>query len=184
MPVISRIRIVAVVATAVGLLPLVAARADYIRDEITINMRAGPDVRENRVRYLHSGDQVTKLEEDELWVRVRTTHTERNVGWIEKRFLTKEEPPSLVLPRVQARLDQAQARVEELENRLNEHTEAIAEVESLRARNAELETANLQLAGSARWKSMGIGALIALCGLIVGIMWPRGSARGGRKIKL
>ena len=46
------------------------------------------------------------------------------------------------------------------------------------------QTENLQLAGSARWKSMGIGALIALGGLIAGILWPRGGARGGRKIKL
>jgi hypothetical protein len=184
MPVISRIWIVALVVLAVGLIPPVDARADFVRDEITINMRAGPDVRENRVRYLRSGDRLTTLEENELWARVRTGHAERNVGWVEKRFLTKQEPPSLVLPRVQTRLEQAQARVSELESKLGEQIDSIAEVETLRARNAELETTNLQLAGSARWKSMGIGALIALCGLIVGIMWPSGSARGGRKIKL
>jgi SH3-like domain-containing protein len=184
MLVISRIQLAAGLATALGLLLPVDAPADYVRDGITINMRAGPDVRENRVRYLRSGDVVTKLEEQDLWVRIRTAHGERNIGWVEKRFLTKQEPPSLALPRVQTRLEQAQARVEELESRLGEQTAAIEEVETLRARNEELETSNLQLAGSARWKSMGIGALIALGGLLVGMMWPRGGTRGGRKIKL
>lgn len=156
-------------------------RADYIRDEIRINMRTGPGQEFRILRVLKSGDAVTAIARDHDWVNVRTPDGEE--GWVPEGYITQELPPSVALPRAESRLGQSRSRIEDLESRLAEHDEAVEELEALRAENAQLKSENVDLVDATRWKSMGMGALIALGGLAVGAMWPRGGSRG-RRIKL
>ena len=158
------------------------AQTVYVRDELRINMRTGPGDRFRILRVLVSGDEVTHLAENDGWINVRTEDGKE--GWVPAGYVSAAEPASLLLPRVRAQLARAQARVLEVETKLGAQTETANEIDDLRARNTELQTQNDQLLGSARWKSLGIGALIALGGLIVGAMWPRGGAARTRRIKL
>lgn len=169
-------------ALVLALAPAASAQTQYVRDEIRVNMRTGPGNQFRILKVLVSGDAVTKLAENDNWVNVRTPDGEE--GWVPIGYVLSKVPSSVTLPRVEAKLAQAQSRVEELETQMGGQSEAIAELETLRARNLELETANDQLVGSARWRSMGIGALIAFAGLIVGVMWPRGGTGSRRRIKL
>ena len=153
-----------------------------MRDTIRVNMRTGPGNQFRILKVLGSGDPVSKLAENDSWVNVRTPEGEE--GWVPIGYVTPRVPASVSLPRVEAKFAQSQARVEELESKLGGQVDAITELETLRARNLTLEEENDALVGSARWRSMGIGALIAFGGLLVGAMWPRGGAAGRRRIKL
>jgi len=161
-----------------------AAHADYVRDGLRINLRSQPGQRYRIVRTLASGDKVAKLAEVEDWIQVRLNDDERTTGWVPKGYLSKTAPASVSLPRVQIRLDQAQSRVTDLEAKLGAQTAEIEELGALRSENAVLKTENLRLSASERWRSLGMGALIALGGLLVGVLWPRGSSRSAHRIKL
>jgi len=177
-------RILALIALApfLALAVPAAAQTQYVRDELRVNMRTGPGNQYRITRVLVSGDAVTHLAENDGWVQIRAADGEE--GWVPSGYVGAATPASVSLPRAEAKLAQAQARVEELEGRLGSQTDAITELETLRARNLELETENIQLVGSARWKSLGIGALIAAAGVALGAMWPRGGASRARRIKL
>lgn len=175
-------RVVILAAFVLALAPMASAQTHYVRDEIRVNMRTGPGNQFRILKVLVSGNPVTKLAENDKWVNVRTPDGEE--GWVPVGYVMPKVPASVTLPRVEAKLAQTQSRIEELEGLLGGQTDAITELETLRARNLELETANDQLVGSARWRSMGMGALIALGGLIVGVLWPRGGAASRRRIKL
>ncbi len=164
-----------------ALVPSVPASADYVRDELHINMRTGPGNQYRILRVLVSGEQVSRLGENDGWVNVRSADGQE--GWVPDGYVIPNAPASVALPRVEAKLTQTQAKIEELQAKLATQIEAITELDDLRARNEQLETENMQLVGSAFWKTLGMGALIALGGLIVGAMWPRGGGRS-KRIKL
>ena len=162
--------------------PAVARAAEFVRDEIRINMRTGPGSQFRILKVLVSGDSVTRLAENDSWVNVKTADGES--GWVPAGYLTPEPPASVTLPRVEARLVQAQARIETLQEQLSTQAEAVAELDTLRSRNLELENENIALGGSEGWKTLGMGALIALVGLGVGASWRGGGAARTRRIKL
>lgn len=169
-------------ALLLSLAPASQAQTDYVRDQIRINMRTGPGNQYRILRVLVSGDEVTKLRETEDWANVRTPDGVE--GWVPAGYVSDEVPPSVRLPRLEARLEQSRARVEELESELETHRAAADELEGLRSRNRELEEHNTTLTRAAMWRNMATGALIALGGLIVGILWPRDRAARTRRIKL
>jgi hypothetical protein len=164
------------------LAPALAAAADYVRDEIRINMRTGAGNQFRIVKVLTSGDAVTRISESDGWINVKTPAGEE--GWVPVGYLTAEAPASVTLPRVEARLAQAQAQIETLQQKLSTQAEAVAELDTLRSRNLELENENIALGGSDRWKTLGMGALIVLVGLGIGASWRSGGASRTRRIKL
>lgn len=153
----------------------------YIRDEIRVNMRAGPGLEFRILRVLTSGDLVRRLAERDDWVQVSVPGGPE--GWIESGYLTTEVPASIVVPELRDQLTHAEARVRELERKLGTQTAAIHEIEDLRARNERLEASNADLAFSSGWKDMATGAAIVVVGMVIGLLAPRGT-RPGRKIKL
>ena len=169
--------LIATAAMAAG-----AQERAYIRDEIRVNMRAGPGLQFRILRVLTSGDLVQTVAERDDWLQVRLPGGPS--GWIEAGYVTTDTPPSITLPQVQDRLTHAEARVRELEKKLAAQSGAVAELEELRARNEGLEARNADLAFSSGWKDMAAGASIILVGLVIGLLLPRGSERVGRKIKL
>lgn len=163
--------------------PLAApARADYVRDEIRINMRSGPGTQYRIIKVLKSGDVVERIGRNGDWVNVDTPDGDR--GWVPEGYLTTSLPPSLRVPELEAKLARAERLVEELRAQLGDQSNAVEEVAALRARNAELEQRNQVLVASALWKSLGMGALIALGGLVIGVLIPRGRPPRTRRIKL
>jgi SH3 domain protein len=153
----------------------------YIRDEIRVNMRAGPGLQYRILRVLRSGELVDQLDEREDWVQVRISPAGPD-GWIESGYVTPDAPPSVTLPQVQDQLTHAEARVVELEKKLAVQTNAMGELEQLRARNEALEAKNADLSFASGWKDMATGASIIVVGMVIGLL-ARGASRD-RKIKL
>lgn len=156
--------------------------ADWVRDEIRINMRTGPGVQFRILRSLGSGDVVEPLGAQSDWVRVRTEDGEE--GWVPGGYLVQEKPPSLRLPLVEAQLRRAEAQLEELRGELEAKTVAVTELDGLRSQVEKLETDNIRLVGSARWKMLLTGAGIVLVGMLLGVILPRGGSQRARRIKL
>jgi uncharacterized protein YgiM (DUF1202 family) len=155
-----------------------AVRADYVRDEVYVHLRAGPGLEYKILKVLKSGDSVTRLSETDEWVQAQTA--EGQSGWLPTGYLSAEPPPSIALPQVQAQLAQAQGRIEELDGKLASQGQAISELEALRQRNAELEHENARLSVASGWKSMATGAGIILLGALIGLLIPRGGMSRGR----
>ncbi len=164
--------------------PALPASAAYVRDGIRINLRSQAGSQYRIIHTLASGDRVSKLSEVDDWIQVRVDNGERLVGWVPKGYLTQEVPASLRLPQIQTQFASARSRIEALEQKVDAQAEAVLELEMLRTETATLRTENLQLSGAERWRSLGMGALIAFVGILVGVVWPRGGTRGARRIKL
>ncbi len=179
---VRSLTIVSALLIAGAALSVAAQERAYIRDEIRVNMRAGPGLQFRILRVLTSGEVVRRVAERDDWVQVAIPGGPD--GWIESGYVTAQVPPSVVLPQVQDQLTHAEARVRELERKLGGQTVAIAELEKLRARNEGLEATNADLEFSSGWQDMAAGAAIVLVGMVIGLLGARGTARGGRKIKL
>jgi SH3 domain protein len=156
------------------------AQTEYVRDEIRINLRGGPGDRFQVVRVLVSGDPVTRLDGRGGWVKVRTR--EGSEGWLPDSYLAQDLPASIALPRLEAKLAQAKARVDQLERELEGRAGAAEETEALLERNAALELQTKD--GATRWRTMSVGAAIALAGLVIGALLPRSGGGRSRRIKL
>ena len=160
-------------------LPVQAARR-YVRDEIRINMRAGPGNQSKILKVLTSGEAVNRLGEVEGWVNVSLNGGEQ--GWVPGGYLVPEAPASVAVPRMQAEIEKANAQIGELEARLAEQAKSIEEVETLRSENQRLESENITLSNSSWARAIGTGGLIAFIGILVGAAWPRGGK--SRRLKL
>lgn len=180
-----RVRSLAIISTlliAGTALSAAAQERAYIRDEIRVNMRAGPGLEFRILRVLTSGEVVRRVAERDDWVQVAIPGGPD--GWIESGYVSTQVPPSVVLPQVQDQLTHAEARVRELERKLTSQSDSITELEQLRARNEGLEATNADLEFSSGWQDMAAGAGIMLVGMVIGLLGARGTSRGGRKIKL
>jgi SH3 domain protein len=157
------------------------ALAEYVKDEVRINMRTGPGLQFRITHVLKSGDRVRIVSRRDDWTQVAAGGEE---GWIPAGYLTVKEPAAVAVPALEAKLVEAQEQISTLEARLAEQAEAIGEIESLRTRNAELESSNAELAAGSRWRVLLAGAAIVLIGMLVGALGPRLAAGRQRRIKL
>jgi SH3 domain protein len=164
-----------------ALAPL-AARADYVRDEVFVHLRAGPGLEYKILKLLKSGDAVTKLSETDDWIQTQTG--EGQTGWIPSGYLSAEPPPSVALPKVKEQLAQAETRIDELETKVASQGQALDELDSLRQRSSELESENARLSVSSTWKNMATGVAILLLGALIGLVIPRGGVSSRTRLKL
>ena len=134
---------------ALCVVPL-AASADYIRDEVRVNMRTGPSSEHRILRVLVSGSQVARLGQEDGWVLIRTPDGKE--GWVPTPYVTRQAPPSVILPRAQTELTDARAQIEKLSNQLTHQASDVQELSQLRARTPLLEVANRTLGPSDEWK--------------------------------
>ena len=162
-------------------LPGPDASADWVRDEIRINLRAGPGNQYKILKVLASGERVTKLAEVENWIQVRTADQD---GWVPAGYLTDETPAAVLLPEVQEKLESATQRVASLDAQLSRQTEAIEELESLRSQNEILTAENTRLRWSSAWKNLAVGGAIVLAGIVIGLVIPRGGSGSRTRLKL
>jgi len=172
------------VPTLVGLLlglGAASANAEYVRDEVRVNMRVKPGNEYRITRVLKSGDRVVKVKKGE-WVQVRTL--EGSEGWVPKGYVVDERPASVVLPELTAKLSEAELSIADLEAKLVEQEAALTELGELRESRSSLETENRRLSGASMWRSLATGAGIVLVGLVIGVFIPRNTPSRGRRIKL
>jgi SH3 domain protein len=158
------------------------ASADFVRDELRINMRAGPGLQYRIVKVLSSGEEVARVGARDDWVEVRAG--DGSQGWVPAGYLSKEAPPSVTLPKVESRLERAQARVRELEEKLASQQEALTELHAAKSRAEELEVKNIRLSGSTRWKELAAGGGIVLVGMLLGSFLAKANKPRSRRVKL
>lgn len=172
-----------VAATTAGVLAAASSTgAEFVRDEIRINVRTGPGLEFRIVGVLTSGDKVRVLNRGEEWVQVR--NGSKKEGWIPEGYLTRDPPPSRAVPILEAKLVKAQERIQELDAKIAAQSEDVLELDTLRTRNAELEGENMELSLSSRWRMLLAGGSIVLVGMLIGAVLPRGGTARQRRIKL
>jgi SH3 domain protein len=158
-----------------------AAAQEYVREQTHINLRTGPGLEYRILKDLPTGTAVTRLEQQNGWLRVRTS--EGMEGWVPSGYLSRDMPASASLPVVQAKLSEAETRIQELEQRLSTQTEAIAELDALRLRTTTLEKENARLGASSGWRWMATGAAILGLGALIGVALPRGGVGARNRLK-
>jgi SH3 domain protein len=123
-----------------GLLPL-TAQALYVTDEFEITLRSGPSTRNQVLKMVGSGTQLTPLgEESEGWIKVRMGNGTQ--GWVLKRYLSNEPIHRIRLERTQRQLEGLREKTTGLEQTLQtlraERGNLGGEVEQLSSQNAAL----------------------------------------------
>ena len=174
-------------AAALFALPATAAaERAWVKDEVRLNLRIGPETKYRILGGLKTGDSVEIMARGDGWTQVRFGDRE---GWIPAGFLQPEPPAGVQLERHLAETAELRERFSTLST----------EVEELRSRNGELSSVeetqseeidrltreNLELRAGARWPHWIAGASIFLAGSLIGIIvhWST-SRRTVRRIRL
>ncbi len=144
--------------------------ADWVRDEVRLNLRTAPGSDRKIIATVATGDQVTVLEEGEEWMRVQIV--DGREGWIPAGFLVKEPPAILRIEQQTTQLTQLQEKLQEATaetRQLRSSNETLAtHNESLSTEKQELDTENHRLRAGARWPEWIAGASILIVGMLVG----------------
>jgi hypothetical protein len=74
--------------------------------------------------------------------------------------------------------------VKELDETLKAQSEAVRELETLRTQVAELQSENIRLSGSTRWKELAAGGVIVLVGMLIGALLAKTPRTRSRRLKL
>ncbi len=163
-----------------------AARGDWVRDEVRIHVRSGAGFEYRILKTLKTGDEVARLGSHATaqgeWARVRAS--DGLEGWVEAGYLASEPPAALELPRARTRLAQAEKSLAELEAKVAEQSRGLQELDFARSHAKALEVENERLSSGALWWTFFAGAAVALAGIGLGVVLPRGSAARARRIKL
>ncbi|HJO22088.1 MAG: TIGR04211 family SH3 domain-containing protein [Myxococcota bacterium] len=161
------------IALGIGGLPGTGtAERAWVKDEVRLNIRAGPGVEFKIHRAVKTGDSFEVLSRTEGWTEVRGRDALQ--GWIPAGYLQAEAPARIRLERHEA--DTAKLR--------SDHSRVSTEVETLRTENRELsqtstalqsrletiEKENTELRAGARWPEWITGASILVVGGLLGII--------------
>lgn len=176
------LRVLALFLLVSSVLAPARAAAEYIRDQVRVNLRSGPDTRFGILRVVSSGEKLEHVLEDDGWVQVRTQ--DGTSGWVPAHFVTDHVPAVVTLPQVKARLALAEQTLAALRLQLGSQNEGIQELQTLRERNTYLEKQNRDLVWGDTWKKWLAGAAIAGSFLVFGALWPTRSNARSRKIRL
>ncbi len=172
-----------------GILFAASAHAEtaWVRGQVRLNVRTGASNEHRIVGTLETGDQVTVRRRQGKWTEVSTSDGKR--GWIPGGYLSPEMPAQIQLERLEGEAAELRARVAELETAntgLEGSNGALQEREA--GRNAELErlaAENRELKAGARWPYLITGATILTVGMIAGAALRRaGGRRQSRRIRL
>ncbi|MBW2567998.1 MAG: SH3 domain-containing protein [Deltaproteobacteria bacterium] len=143
------------------------AKKAYVTDEFRISLRRGPSIENKILKFLPSGQIVEVLESQEGWCRITVSAGENSnfQGWVLSRYLISRLPweiqakslikKNALLKERLAGIEKKQAGATRLEQDLTNT------INTLTKENKELRS-------SERTKRFTIGALVLLCGLIIG----------------
>lgn len=117
-----------------------SARADtrYVSDMLILCLRAGPGNEYKVIRTLKTDTPLEVLEEDELYLKVRTDEGEE--GWVLKRYISSKTPKPVVIAALKRDVKQLEATVEKLEkdrSSLRDKLEAAKQSRAIRVKEFE-----------------------------------------------
>ena len=85
----------------------------YVSDMLILTLREGQGSQYKAIRALKSGTPIEVLEESARHLRVRTQEGEE--GWVEKQYISSEQPKAVIIAGLNKEANRLKARVEELQ---------------------------------------------------------------------
>jgi len=156
-----------------------AAKA-YVTDSFRISLRRGPSIENKILKFLPSGMPVEVLESQEGWSRVQPSESrQRSIkGWVLSRYLITRLPwetQARSLEQENIQLKEKLAHIEEereetLKRKVADYLELKAAHEIAQETVQTLTRENESLRSSQRNKWFAMGALVLLCGLMIGLV--------------
>lgn len=155
----------------------------YVTDSFRISLRRGPSIENKILKFLPSGLPVEVFESQEGWSRVCPLESGRDSieGWVLSRYLIIRQPWEIQarsLKQENARLKEKLPRIEkEWEETLKRKAvgylklKAAYEITQKTVQMLSEENENLRSSQINKW--FAIGALVLLCGLMIGLMIGR-----------
>jgi uncharacterized protein YgiM (DUF1202 family) len=155
------------------------AERAWVKEELRLNVRAGPGLKYRIIGPLVTGDGVEILSRNEDWTQVRPDEMEP--GWIPSGYLQASPPASITLVRVEAENAELKERLAELSESEADLRSSNDEISSRdAAQQAEitrLTRENIELRAGARWPEWITGGSIVLVGMLLGAIVARSSGR-------
>ena len=155
------------------------AERGWVKEELRLNVRAGPGLKYRIIGPLVTGDGVEILSRSEEWTQVRPDGMES--GWIPSGYLQTSPPASITLVRVEAENAELKERLAELsdsEATLRSTNEEISGRDAAQqAEITRLTRENIELRAGARWPEWITGGGIVLVGMLLGAIVARSSGR-------
>lgn len=159
-----------------------AAQQAWVKDELKLNLRAGPGVQYRIKGVVTTGDALQILDRGDGWTKVRAP--EHGEGWIPEGYLQPEPPAAQRLAQSEAQTSEFREQFETLSARVAElearNEELASRDQSQRAEIETLTRENLELRAGARWPEWITGAGILTAGMIMGALIRAISARRSR----
>jgi len=117
-----------------------SARADtrYVSDILILCLRAGPGNEYKVIRTLKTDTRLEVLEEDELYLKVKTDEGEE--GWVLKQYISSKTPKPVIIAALKRDVKKLEATVEKLEkdrSSLRDKLEAAKQSSAIRVKKFE-----------------------------------------------
>ena len=148
------------------------AQTAWVKDEVRLNLRAGPGVRFRILGGVKTGDSMSILERGDGWTKVRASDI--GEGWIPEGYLQPQPPAGVRLAQSEAQTQEFREQFESLSGRATELESTNAELTSRdgtqRSTIEKLTRENLELRAGARWPEWITGAAILSVGMLLGII--------------
>ena len=151
----------------------------YVTDSFRISLRRGPGIENKIIKFLPSGLPVETLGSQEGWSRIHLLKPEEGKmeGWILTRYLITRQPWEVQahsLKQENAQLARIEKEWEEaLKEKAADYLKLKAAYENTQATIQTFTTENEILMSSQRNRWFAIGALVLLCGLMIGLVIGR-----------
>lgn len=155
----------------------------YVTDSFRISLRRGPSIESKIIKFLPSGLPVEILVSEEGWSNVRLLKPEEGKmeGWILTRYLINRQPWEVQahsLKQENAQLKEKLARIEKeweeaLKRKAADYLKLKAAYENTQETIQTFTRENETLMSSHRNRWFAMGALVLLCGLMIGLIIGR-----------
>jgi SH3 domain protein len=153
----------------------------FVTDTLRVTFRTGPSTGNKIIATLNSGEPMEVLDSQGDWTHVRLLDPDRGrkTGWIMTQYLVTRLPWEVQaktlneenarlkeeIGQIRRQLSEAVKREQSVTTQLRENTEALGKLKNEKFRSSQ------------RTKWFGTGALVLLCGLMIGLVIGRQQKR-------
>jgi len=158
--------------------PPTEAKKAYVTDFFEITLRTGPSTENKVLSVISTGQPVEIIETREGWSHVRLLAREnKKEGWILNRFLVDRLPWKTQFQSITEENNQLREQLVSCENKLQgtlgREKNTSSEINAIQRKATRLADENQRLKSSQQHKWFAIGALVLLCGLLIGLVIGR-----------
>ncbi|WP_047048441.1 TIGR04211 family SH3 domain-containing protein [Vibrio mexicanus] len=129
-------KLICMVLASMLVVPAALAQDRYIADKLFTYMHSGPSNQFRIIGSVDAGDKVTLLSTDRDSGYSQITDSRGRKGWVETRFVTRQESMGVRLPKLEKELADVKSKLANA--RSNADSEKAGLVESLETRNQQI----------------------------------------------